>query len=69
MDLGHQIVCLFVFESCLIAPERIAEWIVAAIHRPNLLAHVGDRGKGHYLLLHTGTTMAGDLSWGRRQQG
>lgn len=42
---------------------------MAAIHRPNLLGHVGGKGKWHHLLLLTGTVITAGISWGRRQQG
>ena len=41
---GHQDGFLFVFESHLTALERRAEWTMVAIHRPDLLAHVGEMG-------------------------
>lgn len=37
--------CLFVFESCIVVLERIAEWTIVIIHRPNLLAHVHEKEK------------------------
>ena len=57
-------VCLFVFESCLTALERTAEWKTASIHRPNLLVR---RGKGTTYFFRLEHLFAAGVSWERQQ--